>query len=68
MATFIVSIDMDNDAFQPDPSLELRDLLLEIAERVRLYGPDCKSVMDTNGNRVGFTDVWNTAPKMVRSE
>ena len=65
MATFIVSIDMDNEAFQPDPSMELRDLLLEIAERVRLYGPDCKKILDTNGNSVGFTDVWASAPKSV---
>lgn len=65
MATFIVSIEMDNDAFQPDPSLELRTLLLEIAERVRLYGPDCKTIIDTNGNNVGFTDVWSTRPRLV---
>lgn len=63
MATFIVSIDMDNDVFQPDPSLELRTLLLEIAESVRLYGPDAKAILDTNGNRVGFVDVWDTTPK-----
>ncbi len=68
MATFIISIDMDNEAFQPDPSFELRSLLLEVAERVRLYGPDCRSIMDTNGNRVGFMDVWDNAPKMVRSK
>ena len=65
MTTFIVSIDMDNEAFQPDPSVELRTLLLEIAETVRLYGPDADAILDTNGNRVGFTDVWNTAPKRV---
>jgi hypothetical protein len=65
MATFIVSIEMDNDAFQPDPSLELRTLLLEIAERVRLYGPDCKTILDTNGNSVGFTDVWLTSRRTV---
>lgn len=63
MSTFIVSIDLENDAFKPDPSVEIRALLLEIAEKVRLYGPDFRTVMDKNGNSVGFTDVWKRAAK-----
>ena len=58
MATFIVSIEIDNDAFQPDPGLELQGILFNLSKRVRLYGPSNLHLLDSNGNRVGFTDVW----------
>jgi len=66
MATFVVNIDIDNDAFQPDPGAELHRILFELSQKVRLHGPRDQYVMDSNGNRVGFTDVWG-APKSALS-
>jgi len=54
-----VTIDLDNDALQPDTQgAEVRQILEDVAERFdgQLWGYRC-SLKDTNGNTVGHAEV-----------
>ena len=56
MAKFMLEIDIDNDAFQPDPDIEIARLLHEAGMRVNGGMLGRKSRMglrDSNGNTVG---------------
>lgn len=54
---FRLTIDVDNDAFHPDPSNEIARLLREAAEQIeRDSKPSGMSLRDINGNRVGGWD------------
>jgi hypothetical protein len=61
---FILHIDVNNDAFQPDPNAELGRILREIADRLELravsfdkHAPawlgHFQTIHDANGNDVG---------------
>lgn len=57
MARFTLTIDTDNDAFQPSPGPELARILRDAAARVE-YGDvrepgDERGLRDANGNTVG---------------
>ena len=49
----IIEIDTSNDAFQPDPYLEVTRLLLVAAVRTLMHGKDRAFLYDLNGNTVG---------------
>jgi len=54
-----VTIETDNDAFQPDPAPELADILTLFAQRIDKNGIHCGdriALTDVNGNCVGFAE------------
>jgi len=54
-----VTIETDNDAFQPDPAPELADILTSFAQRIDKNGinrSDRFPLRDVNGNTVGFAE------------
>lgn len=55
MPQFRLTINCENNAFQPNPSFELARILSEIADRLRSLGtPDYAApIRDINGARVG---------------
>lgn len=59
---FILKIESSNDAFHPEPHLELARILRKTAEDIehRFSLSDSKFVYDANGNRVGFWKLTNT--------
>ena len=54
--TFTLSIDMDNAAFDDDPSTELIDCLRRVAAKV-CVGTIQATVLDSNGNTVGSWEI-----------
>lgn len=52
MARFTLTIDIDNAAFDPDPTAELARILRQTAARVEA-GATNGAARDINGNRVG---------------
>ena len=48
----VISINLDNDAFQPDPAQEISRILMLLAARFNV-APWPESIMDKNGNNVG---------------
>lgn len=53
--TFILKVDTDNDAFQPNPNFETARILREVAERLE-FGEvfsTYQTLFDMNGNDVG---------------
>jgi hypothetical protein len=50
---FQLTIECDNDAFQPDYNAEIARLLRAAADKVERSGANFGSLMDANGNRVG---------------
>lgn len=66
---FVVEIDMDGDAFQPLPGVEVGRILNGIAEEVRYHSEvvvkdpsfPVRPLQDVNGNRVGRWYVWRSA-------
>lgn len=56
---FVIVIDCENEAFDPNPSAELARILEQLASRVR-YQDDLMSrgyLMDVNGNKCGVYGV-----------
>jgi hypothetical protein len=52
-----LEIEMDNDAFQTPPNVEIARILTKASERVLNYGftfKDKVNLMDSNGNKVGY--------------
>lgn len=54
--TFTVTVNLDGDAFQPDPARELGDILDHVRRQImagtKHYG--CyQTILDSNGNDVG---------------
>jgi hypothetical protein len=49
---FVIEIQCDNDAFQPDANIELSYLLPRVSRRVE-DGEKEGSIQDTNGQTVG---------------
>jgi len=57
---FVLSFDMDNDAFAGDPGTEAADILDRLAKNVRdtyLDEGDGGNLLDVNGNTVGHWSV-----------
>ena len=54
--TFTLSIDMNNAAFDDDPSTELIDCLRHVAAKV-CVGTIQAKVFDSNGNTVGSWEI-----------
>lgn len=57
-----IDIDLENDAFQPDPASEVGRLLREIARdlesgRLRMVDSMTKRLHDVNGNNVGGLEI-----------
>ena len=54
-----ISINMNNAAFQPQPQVELRRILLQVCDCLGDYpdGIDQISLLDINGNSVGKLEV-----------
>lgn len=52
MTKFTLTIDLDNDAFQPDPAEELAYHLRRITNQIAA-GYQSAPIIDTNGNTVG---------------
>lgn len=50
---FIVEINCDNDAFQPEAAEETANILEEVARRIKNQGQLHGAVHDLNGNAVG---------------
>jgi hypothetical protein len=53
---FVLSLTTDNDAFQPEPALELAVILRKIADQIEAGDRDIhcyQTIFDTNGNDVG---------------
>jgi hypothetical protein len=50
--TCYVEFDTENDAFHPDPSIEIATILRKVADHIDL-GMKSGKVMDSNGNSVG---------------
>jgi len=59
MATFTISIDLENDVFLPCPHDEIVRILRDVADRID-NGECPKSLFDINGNRVGTATVKKT--------
>ena len=56
LTKFQVFLNLDNDAFQPDPTEEIVRILRDIADRMEIEGetPEFfKTILDYNGNDVG---------------
>lgn len=56
MSKFELQINLDNDAFQPDPGFEVSRLLTRLLSHVQadaFEGLKRGSIRDGNGNRVG---------------
>jgi hypothetical protein len=53
--TFVLTINCENDAFQPDPTMELERLLRDIADRIAMGDviSTYRTIYDANGNDVG---------------
>lgn len=49
----VLTVEMDNAAFEADPRSELARILRELAKRVQAGAGDPIPVFDLNGNRVG---------------
>lgn len=59
---FTLSIKIDNDAFLPDPSIEVARILEELAEIVeKSYSIGQRKLYDRKGNKVGWTIVQKLA-------
>ena len=52
MATFRLTVEMDNEAFTDDPGPELARILFEVRRKVA-NGHTDGVIMDVNGNKVG---------------
>lgn len=52
MSVFIVSIECDNEAFDPRPNREIARILRDIADKVSQGNSDGVA-MDANGNKIG---------------
>ncbi len=50
---FKLTIDISNDAFQPDSGPELVRILREVANQVEYGLSDARGVYDINGNKIG---------------
>jgi hypothetical protein len=48
-----ITIELDNDAFQPEPSAEVSRLLQECCRWLNLDRADSLALRDYNGNTVG---------------
>ncbi len=61
MAEFRLTINLDNDAFQPDPVPEIVQILRRWADRTALYGlPELGAsprIIDENGNACGTVTI-----------
>lgn len=58
MSVLTIVIDLDNDAFKPDPEPEVSRLLTLVVHQMEHYkveGP--KKILDVNGNTVGTVSV-----------
>lgn len=54
----IITIEVDNDAFQPEPSKELARILKELSDKISHKGiEDKRPLYDINGNNVGWLEV-----------
>ena len=56
MKSFRLYVNVDNDAFSPDPTPELASLLRSIAHRIERddsYNGWYQTILDSNGNDVG---------------
>lgn len=70
MSRFTLTIDCDNEAFEPNPAAELRRILRDLGDSQRLYegidpadrryGANEGSLRDGNGNTVGGWRFDNT--------
>ena len=59
---YVISIDVENDAFQPRRADEVARILREHADLVARYGllkGDCNLLYDANGNLVGEANMVN---------
>ena len=68
MATFVLKINTDNDAFEPDPSAELARILRHTAAYIENGGDHYigvyQTIHDINGNDVGryaVKEAWQLA-------
>lgn len=54
---YVITINLDNDAFQVDQSGELREVLKQLSRKLKEYGKqeagDKIKLLDSNGNTVG---------------
>ena len=53
MEKLIIEIDLENDAFQPDPWPEVVALLSKITKRAEFCGFENRAIIDSNGTKVG---------------
>tara|TARA_R100000781_G_C4034500_1_gene111767 strand:- start:300 stop:536 length:237 start_codon:yes stop_codon:yes gene_type:complete len=72
---FLLVIDLDNDAFQEDPGVEITRIMERLGSRLA-NNPDLTSkeaihhgtVHDVNGNRVGLWQIENSKTEIVNSK
>jgi hypothetical protein len=55
-----ITILTDNDAFTPEPGLEVGRILRDLAARVETFGLQEWMLRDSNGNQVGEVHVCET--------
>ena len=51
--TLQIKINTDDDSFQPEPSIEISNILENIAKEIRRKGIEEKSIREVMGNTVG---------------
>lgn len=57
MSKMILTIELDNDAFQPDPCFEVARILRNTADEIEASGYIAGRLRDINGNPVGTVDL-----------